>query len=273
MASIRAVHPRLAHAHRKTLQARNPLPIVPAMKNAQTGFTLLELMLVLTIAGIILGFGVPAMGDFIRNARITGAANDVMASLHYARSEAIKRRQAVTVCTSADPLIADPGCDATTVLTGWIVFVDANQNGTRDAASFVDIDGDGTQDLTDEDINGDGFLNAGEDIDLDGNLDVVEASIPAEVLLQQREPLDATITARGTRNPLRVTYLDNGFSLNANSSQMVLCDARGNVASSGQLSAARGITLATTGRAGVTRDKNEIQALVTAIGGSIGGCS
>ena len=198
------------------------------MNTRPRGFTLFELMIVLAIAGLLLGLGVPAMGDFIRNSRITGAANDVMAALHYARSEAIKRRRPVSLCSSANSQDANPGCAATSQLTGWIVFVDLNQDGQRDA---------------------------GEDV------------------LLQREPLPATITARASSNPLRVTYLDNGFALNPVASQLVLCDERGNVASAGQLSAARGILVSATGRAGVTRDRGEIQTLVTAIGGAIGGCS
>lgn len=198
------------------------------MKTLQTGFTLLELLLVVVIAGILLGVGVPAMRDFIRNARITGAANDVMAGMHFARSEAIKRRTPVTLCTSADPLAAEPVCAATAQLFGWVAFVDTNQDGQRNAA---------------------------------------------EVVLLQRERLPATITARSTANPLRVTYLDNGFALDANASQLVLCDERGNVNAAGELSAARGITVSATGRAGVTRDPAEIQTLIDAIGTPIAGCS
>ncbi len=189
---------------------------------------MLELMVVLTVAGLLLGIGVPAMGDFIRNARITGAANDVMVALHFARSEAIKRRQPVSVCTSADALAANPGCAASAQLLGWIAFVDANQNGQRDAGDAV---------------------------------------------LLQREPLPATVSARASANPLSITYLDNGFALNPAASQLVICDQRGNVPSVGELSAARGILISATGRAGVTRDRNEIQTLVAAIGGAIGGCS
>jgi type IV fimbrial biogenesis protein FimT len=204
------------------------------MKRVQSGFTLLELMVVVVLAGVLLGIGVPAMGDFIRNARITRAANDVMVGLHLARSEAIKRRQPVTLCTSADTLNADssananPTCAASALLTGWIAFVDTNQDGQR---------------------------NAGEQV------------------LLQREPLPTTITARSSANPLRVTYLDNGFALNVNAAQLVLCDERGNEMSGGELSAARGIQVSVTGRAGVTRDPAEIQVLIDAIGGTIAGCS
>lgn len=198
------------------------------MKKAQSGFTLLELMLVVTIAGLLLGYGVPAMGNFFRNARITGAANDVMGALHFTRSEAIKRRVPVTLCTSSDPLNNNPVCDASALLTGWVAFVDPNQNGQRDAA---------------------------------------------EVVLLQHEPMPDTITARSSANPFRVTYLLNGFALNPNAAQLVLCDERGNTPTGGELSSARGIRIAVTGRAGVTRDMGEIQVLIDDINTTIGGCT
>jgi type IV fimbrial biogenesis protein FimT len=207
------------------------------MRKAQSGFTLLELMLVVTLAGLLLGLGVPAMGNFIRNSRITGAANDVMAALHFTRSEAIKRRQSVTLCTSTNPLDANPACAASPLLTGWIAFVDDN--------------GDNVVDATD----GNGLREAGE------------------AVLLQREPIPATITARASASPFRVTYLLNGFATNAAAAQLVLCDERGNVPSGGQLSAARGILIAVTGRAQVTRDLAQVQALIDDIGVAIGGCS
>lgn len=194
--------------------------------------TLLELMLVVTIAGILLGIGIPAMGHFIRSARITRAANDVMAGLHFTRSEAIKRRLPVTLCTSAVPLAADPPgpvCTASAFLTGWIAFVDDNGDNIVDAS-----DGDGVRD-------------------------------PGELVLQQREAMPNTIIGRSTTNPLRITYLNTGFALNANQS-LVLCDERGNVQSGGELSAARGILISVTGRAGVTLVPGEIQTLMTASG-------
>jgi type IV fimbrial biogenesis protein FimT len=197
------------------------------MKRAQPGFTLLELMVVLAIAGVLMAVGIPAMSDFIRNSRITSAANDVMAGLHFARSESIKRRVPVTLCTSDAPLVANPACADASAPWGWITFVDLNQSGTFDAG---------------------------------------------EILLQQREPINAQISVGSSTVPFSVTYLLNGFALDPNASQLVLCDARGNVASAGELSSARGILIAVTGRAGVTRDIDDIQDLVDAIGADVGGC-
>ena len=108
------------------------------MKRAQPGFTLLELMLVVAIAGVLLAIATPSMGNFIRNSRITSAANDVMAGFHFTRSEAIKRRLPVTLCTSASPVTdVNPTCAASALLTGWIAFVDTNQSGQRDAGEAV----------------------------------------------------------------------------------------------------------------------------------------
>jgi type IV fimbrial biogenesis protein FimT len=199
------------------------------MKRAQAGFTLLELMVVLAIAGVLFAVGIPAMGNFVRNSRITGAANDVMAALHFTRSEAIKRRLPVTLCTSASLVTdANPTCANSAFLTGWIAFVDTNQSGQRDAG---------------------------------------------EAVLLQHEAMNVQITARSSVTPFRVTYLLNGFALNPNAARLVLCDERGNVATGGELSSARGILVSVTGRAGVTRDKNEIQTLIDAIGQPIGGCA
>ncbi len=69
-----------------------------------------------------------------------------------------------------------------------------------------------------------------------------------------------------------MTYLLNGFALNPNGASIVLCDERGNTPSGGELSSARGILVAVTGRAGVTRNMGEIQDLVDTIGADVGGC-
>lgn len=246
------------------------------MNRRTRGFTLLELMLVLVIAGILVGVGVPAMGNFFRNARMSAAANDLLAAMYVARTEAIKRRTPVTLCTSVNPNDADPACAASDTLAGWFVFVDNNNNGQWDDAwTFNDVDGDGNQDVEEVDgPDGDAVWTAmqpDEDIDLDGNQDVEEPDV-AEEVLYRHDPLPATISARASANPLRVTYLASGFAQGAGG-RLVMCDARGNVASGGELSAARAVTVSVTGRPNVTREPGEIQALMNLLGGTVGGCS
>jgi type IV fimbrial biogenesis protein FimT len=89
------------------------------------GFTLLELMFTLTVAGILLGVGVPSFIDFVRSNRATANINELSTAFAIARSEAIRRGVNVTVCRSSDGL----ACGANWP-DGWIVFVDTAASDT-----------------------------------------------------------------------------------------------------------------------------------------------
>ena len=63
----------------------------------QSGFTLIELVITVALAGVLLGIGVPAMRDMMLTQRVKTASSDIHLSLMYARSEAIKRATNVTI--------------------------------------------------------------------------------------------------------------------------------------------------------------------------------
>jgi type IV fimbrial biogenesis protein FimT len=96
-----------------------------ATRRGSRGFTLLELMVTLTVAGILLGVGVPSFVDMVRNNRATANINELSTAFAIARSEAIRRGGNITVCRSSDALTC-----GTDWADGWIVAVDAAASDT-----------------------------------------------------------------------------------------------------------------------------------------------
>ena len=61
------------------------------------GFTIIELMVTLAIAGVLMGFALPAFNGFISQRQLTATVNDFVLAMNYARSEAARLGGAVTV--------------------------------------------------------------------------------------------------------------------------------------------------------------------------------
>jgi type IV fimbrial biogenesis protein FimT len=92
------------------------------MKYHSSGFTLLEFLVTIAVLAVIVSIGVPNFRDFVRNSRMSAAANDIITDFNLARSEAVKRRVPVTLCKSQDGAACD--ADDTDPFGRWIVFVD-----------------------------------------------------------------------------------------------------------------------------------------------------
>jgi len=91
------------------------------MKHASRGVTLLELMIAITILGILIGIAVPSFRAFTRNNRATAAQNDLVTALNVARSESMRRSRPVSLCPSTD----GETCSADgNWAQGWMVFLD-----------------------------------------------------------------------------------------------------------------------------------------------------
>lgn len=69
---------------------------------ASKGFTLIELLVTLAVAIILATTVVPNFQSLISSSRLSADYNQVLSGLHYARSEAVKRREPITVTMSED---------------------------------------------------------------------------------------------------------------------------------------------------------------------------
>lgn len=96
-------------------------------------FTLVELVITLTIAAILATIALPAVGRFIHSNRLASIANNFVGTLSLARSEALKRATNAGVC----PSNTGTACVGTSWASGWIVFVDVDGNSAWTASDVV----------------------------------------------------------------------------------------------------------------------------------------
>jgi len=101
----------------------------------KNGFTLIEMMVTVSIAAILISIAVPSFKTMFKNNRITAATNEFVAALILTRSEALKRNNNVSICTSTDQQTCTGGTD---FAKGWIVFLDCDQDGVIDAGNTCD---------------------------------------------------------------------------------------------------------------------------------------
>lgn len=190
--------------------------------SAVRGFTLFELMLVLAIAGVLVGIGIPSLSQFMRANQMTAAANDLLTAIHLARAESVKRRLPTEMCFTTTPTAALPACDGNGT-QGWVVWVD-------------DADPDATHA---NDNNG--AVNTNEPILLR------HAALPDSV----------NIVSKPAGNAGYIAFMDTGFVKVAGDdiAGVVLCDKKkGNSAEYGaNNSTARGLLISAVGRPSITR--------------------
>ena len=127
------------------------------MKKKNNGFTLIEVMIVVVIVGVMAAIAGPELTAFTKNNRIKSQLYNILNAANVARTEAVKRKSRVSLCSSNDT-VTTPTCagTASTWTTGWLVFEDDNGNGDYDAADDTII-------LSGTDAGGDVTIKATSD--------------------------------------------------------------------------------------------------------------
>jgi type IV fimbrial biogenesis protein FimT len=103
-----------------------PLDATQRLRSPGDGFTLVELMVTLSVAAVLMAIGVPMFRETIARNRLTEQANDLVAAITIARSQAITANQRVSFCR------ADSDADATCSGTAgaWEFWLINNAAGT-----------------------------------------------------------------------------------------------------------------------------------------------
>ena len=193
-----------------------------------SGFTLIELMVALAVVAVLISVGLPKMSVFFKGNRMVTNANDLLAGLHIARSEAIKRNSRVSICKSTNADAATPKCTTGDEGwdEGWFVFVEGRDEGNI-FGTYTAADGAVLR------------INTGA------------------------EGSNVTITAGDTGVDKYVSFTSRGVPKLRNGSSQSgvyrVCDDRGLKNAAGGV-VARGVLLNASGRVRVTKDATRIGA-------------
>lgn len=100
------------------------------------GFSLIELMVTISVLVILLALGVPSFSQLLSSNRASALTNDLQFALKFARGEAIKRGAPVSLCPRAagNPDTPDPAACSNAAAdwrNGWVVI---NRSGCVDLA-------------------------------------------------------------------------------------------------------------------------------------------
>jgi type IV fimbrial biogenesis protein FimT len=91
------------------------------MRHGNSGFTAIELLIVLSIVAILGTIGLPSMRSTTTSVRMSGEINALIGALNRARSEAVKRGQSVSVC----PVNGTSCASGTDWSSGWQVLLNS----------------------------------------------------------------------------------------------------------------------------------------------------
>ncbi len=100
---------------------------------AVRGFTLVELAITVVVLSVLMAMAAPLFTAMSNGNRLTSNANEIVAAMQIARSEAVRRNAPTFFCQSTNGTT----CSNVSPWEGWLVFADANGNDLADADEIV----------------------------------------------------------------------------------------------------------------------------------------
>jgi type IV fimbrial biogenesis protein FimT len=101
------------------------------MKNSANGFTLIELLIVVAIVAVLAAIGIPSFNSMLVKRSVQSAATALVSDLRFTRSEAVRRSSGVSICSLAANSTNTCSAAPANWASGWMVFVDPADTGTR----------------------------------------------------------------------------------------------------------------------------------------------
>lgn len=114
--------------------------LTPAVQHSRRGFTLVEVMIAMTLLAILLTLAIPSLHTWIINGRIRATAGTIADGLRQARAEALKRnkRVAFQLCGKDDAIGNNTGIQG----SSWIISLYPQTSGFQACKETTVIDQD-----------------------------------------------------------------------------------------------------------------------------------
>lgn len=96
-----------------------------ASNKTSSGFTLVEVLVVLSISAIIVGVATPSFMNIIANNRVAVASSELLTTLNLAKGEAVRSGMTTVICTSQNATACNDGAWS----DGLILFQDSDNSG------------------------------------------------------------------------------------------------------------------------------------------------
>lgn len=110
----------------------------PGNRPRSGGFTLIELMVTITLMAILLALGVPSFSAWIRNGKLRAVGDSLQTGLRLAQAEALRRNRQVVFTLTNDKVTAENVASQRAVDNGNFWSLSTVAAYTGDAATFIE---------------------------------------------------------------------------------------------------------------------------------------